>query len=91
MDKDTHTLMDKNITQSLLKVQLPRPHSRAPESLGTGPRGAKRYPPPPALSIPPRVVLEPSFEEHGLGLVCYLLEAISENPGIIKYTEIALL
>ena len=37
------------------------------------------------------VVLEPSLQKHRLGLVHYLLEAISENPGIIKYTEIALL
>lgn len=47
--------------------------------------------PTPTLSLLLQVVLEPSLEEHCLGLVCYLPEAISENPGIIEYTEIALL
>lgn len=91
MDKDTHTYMDKNITWSLLKVQLPRPQSQSVLSVWGGTGGCKILTPTPPLSLLLQMVLEPSLEEHCLGLVCYLPEAISENPGIIKYTEIALL
>lgn len=54
-----------------------------------GSREAKFKNSPPSILL--WVVLEPSLQEHRLALVHYLLEAISENPGIIKYTEIALL
>lgn len=46
-------------------------------------------PPPP--SFMPWVVLEPSLPETQIRACPLPIESNSENPGIIKYTEIALL
>lgn len=85
MDKGTHALMDRSITQSLLSVA---PQAWLQSLRAWGGRGMRNFPRPvsAAAGVP-----EPSSEGPCSGLVGYLLGATAKRPGILKYTEIALL